>query len=593
LREGSQRRAGVERGAAAPRNVRAGARGGQREAAPAPLRNDNPGRTRNLPRICIDNIEPAPHRTGLKRLVGDSLEVSSDILCDGAPVLDACIRYKVPGEPRWRYAPLRPAAEPERWCGVVRLQSGGLHQVSIEAWVDPFATWQRDMAARVEDDPRALLDDGRALLERAAASTAGLDREFLAERARHFEASGDPQRTRQLALDPQLGKRMRVHGERQELVRSEPPLRVTVDRRRAGFAAWCAWSPEAPPHKVYVALESELEVIAAAGFDVLCLPRGATRSTGSGRPDARLATFAARARLLGLEVALDLGGCETSPPAGGLQEADWARWLDSMRAWIERGISTFRVVAPHRWPFPFWSQLLARLKREHPEAVILAGRSPEKHARALARLGFSQTDPGVDWSAEGPLLRRRLERVLGAGSVDNMRPHLLLDDLQTTPGSCDVAAARVQLLLAATLSPLYTLQVGEGGLRDAADALSEEIRRVNRMRRENRALQLFTNVRFLRSGNERILCFLKSTPHHRNELLIAINLDARQVQEGTVEVPLDALGFGPEQEYGVEDLWSGHRFTWHGERNFVRLDPQQQPGHVLRVVRERELGVCL
>ncbi|UCE01593.1 MAG: DUF3416 domain-containing protein [Candidatus Latescibacterota bacterium] len=576
------------------RKVRDGARGGQRQAATARLRSDQRARTRSLPRICIDNIEPAPQRTGLKRLVGDSLEVSSDILCDGAPVLDACIRYKVPGEPRWRYAPLRPAQEPERWCGVVRLQSGGLHQVAVEAWVDPFATWQRDLAALPDDDPKALLDDGRALLERAAARTAGLDREFLAQRARQLETAEEPQRSRQLALDPQLGKRMRVHGDRRELVRSEPPLRVTVDRRRAGFAAWCACSPEAPPQNVRIALESEIEAIAAAGFDVLCLPRGATRSSAGGLPDARLATLAQRARLLGLEVALDLGTCEITPPARAAQEPEsWALWLDSMRAWIERGIATFRVGAPHLRPFPFWSQLLERLKREHPEAVILAGRSPEKHARALARLGFSQTDPGVEWSAEAPALRRRLEPLFGAGSVESMRPHLLLEAFQSTPGSCAAAAARVQLLLAATLSPLYTLQVGDGGFREVAGALAQEIRRVNRMRRENRALQLFTNVRFLRSENERILCFSKSSPHHRNELVIAVNLDTRQVQEGTVEVPLDALGLGREQEYEVDDLWSGRRFTWRGERNFVRLDPRQQPGHVLRVVRERELGVCL
>jgi starch synthase (maltosyl-transferring) len=30
---------------------------------------------------------------------------------------------------------------------------------------------------------------------------------------------------------------------------------------------------------------------------------------------------------------------------------------------------------------------------------------------------------------------------------------------------------------------------------------------------------------------------------------------------------------------------SGARFLWHGEKNFVRLDPQASPAHILRLRR--------
>ena len=43
------------------------------------------------------------------------------------------------------------------------------------------------------------------------------------------------------------------------------------------------------------------------------------------------------------------------------------------------------------------------------------------------------------------------------------------------------------------------------------------------------------------------------------------------------------MGIAPDQFYTVEDLLTGARYTWRGARNYVRLDPAQQPGHLLRV----------
>ncbi len=52
-----------------------------------------------------------------------------------------------------------------------------------------------------------------------------------------------------------------------------------------------------------------------------------------------------------------------------------------------------------------------------------------------------------------------------------------------------------------------------------------------------------------------------------------------------VHVPLDALRLAPDADFQVEDLLTGERYTWHGVRNYVRLDPAERVGHLLRVVR--------
>jgi starch synthase (maltosyl-transferring) len=52
-----------------------------------------------------------------------------------------------------------------------------------------------------------------------------------------------------------------------------------------------------------------------------------------------------------------------------------------------------------------------------------------------------------------------------------------------------------------------------------------------------------------------------------------------------VHVPLDALAIPPERDFVVHDLLTGERWTWHGVRNYVRLDPAERVGHVLLVER--------
>jgi starch synthase (maltosyl-transferring) len=52
-----------------------------------------------------------------------------------------------------------------------------------------------------------------------------------------------------------------------------------------------------------------------------------------------------------------------------------------------------------------------------------------------------------------------------------------------------------------------------------------------------------------------------------------------------VHVPIDDMGIGADEPYTVHDLLTDARYTWRGVRNYVRLDPAEQPGHLLLVER--------
>jgi starch synthase (maltosyl-transferring) len=111
----------------------------------------------------------------------------------------------------------------------------------------------------------------------------------------------------------------------------------------------------------------------------------------------------------------------------------------------------------------------------------------------------------------------------------------------------------------------------------------EFIALVNRIRRENPALQFDHRLRFHATNNGQILFFSKSTPDLSNIVLVIVNVDPHHVQSGSVQVPLAELGLAAEDAYQVQDLLTGAHFLWQGEWNYISLDPQVAAAHILRL----------
>ena len=125
---------------------------------------------------------------------------------------------------------------------------------------------------------------------------------------------------------------------------------------------------------------------------------------------------------------------------------------------------------------------------------------------------------------------------------------------------------------------------------DAKPNLNDEIRLINRIRREHPSLQLYDNLRFHLSENPEILFYSKLDPNGtgpgaRDDLLICVNTDPKRPHHTMVNVPLDLLDIPEHRPYQVEDLLTGAKYTWQGSRNYVRLDPAVQVAHVFRVLR--------
>jgi starch synthase (maltosyl-transferring) len=292
----------------------------------------------------------------------------------------------------------------------------------------------------------------------------------------------------------------------------------------------------------------------------------------------------------------------------------WDELRDVFLFWIGQGIRIFRVDNPHTKPFAFWEWLIDDIKKAHPEVILLSEAfTRPKVMHRLAKLGFTQSYTYFTWRNTKAELISYFTELTKADSQQYFRPSLW-------PNTPDILTEYLQfggrpafiarLFLAATLSPNYGIygpafELCENRAREAGseeyldsekyevrhweidrpDSLRDLIARVNWIRQDNPALQRGRNLCFYPLDNDELICYGRWTDDFTNVLVIVVNLDPHHTRSGWVELPLTDLAIDPRDPYQAHDLVSDARYLWHGARNYVEIDPEIMPAHVLRLRR--------
>jgi len=289
----------------------------------------------------------------------------------------------------------------------------------------------------------------------------------------------------------------------------------------------------------------------------------------------------------------------------------WAALRDVVLFWVHQDVRIFRVDNPHTKPLAFWEWLIRDVQRDYPDVIFLAEAFTRPTVmRALAKAGFTQSYTYFTWRTSKWELTEYVTELTQSPMREYFRgnffantPDILSRELQVGGRP----AFKQRLVLAATLSSVYGIYSGfelcENRARgvdseyyqdsemyqhkvwdwDRPDNIVADVARLNAIRRDNPALHLYDNVRFFPSDNDQIIAYGKATADRSNVVVVAVNLDPFTPQAAWLHVPAHEWGVGPGAPYMVEDLLTGARYTWHGEHNWVRLDPHSQPAHVLRV----------
>ena len=594
--------------------------------------------------MIVERLQPEIDggRFPVKRAVGDVVSVTVDAFGDGHDLIAGVLKYRrAEADPaRWTEVPLESLGN-DSWSASFTVTALGEYEYTVEAWIDRFATWQRDLQAKTD----AGQDVSSHLLERPDSA---------------------PDRGASTTYD-------RV-------------LRVTVDPVRARFSAWYEMFPRSctsdPTRSgTFRDAEARLPDIAAMGFDVLYLPpvhpigrthrKGRNNSLASGPDDpgspwaigaeagGHLAIepglgtlqdfdrFVETAARLGLDVALDIA-FQASPdhpwvvehpewfkhrPDGSIKYAEnppkkyqdiypfdfesrdwqglWQALRDVFLFWIAHGVTIFRVDNPHTKPFRFWEWCIAEVKTRHPEAIFLSEAfTRPKVMQYLAKAGFTQSYTYFTWRNSGDELREYLNELTRTETAEYLRPNFFAntpDILHEYLQHGGRPAFEVRLILAATLSASYGIYSGfelceHVAVRPGSEEylnsekyeikprdwnqpghLKELIAQVNAVRRAHPALQHTSTLQFLPGDNRALLWFSKTWQD--DVVFVVANTTPAFLQHGWVELPIAALGIAPDESYVVEDLLDESSYVWRGAWNYVRLDPAERMAHVFVVRR--------
>ena len=135
-------------------------------------------------------------------------------------------------------------------------------------------------------------------------------------------------------------------------------------------------------------------------------------------------------------------------------------------------------------------------------------------------------------------------------------------------------------------SEKYQIRVRDWEAAEAEGrSLAPYLTRLNEIRRAHPALQQLRNLTVHRSDDDHVLVFSKRAvlpDGHEDVVIVVLNLDPHGTRETTAHLDLPALGLDWGESYAVHDELSGDTWTW-SEHNYVRLDPFEEPAHVLTV----------
>jgi len=111
--------------------------------------------------------------------------------------------------------------------------------------------------------------------------------------------------------------------------------------------------------------------------------------------------------------------------------------------------------------------------------------------------------------------------------------------------------------------------------------LTTIITKINGIRKHHESLQQTENIVFCDTNNDNLMAYYKFDDAKNDETLMVVSLEANNVLQGEVRLPIDKIGNQPIQ---VHDLMTGNTYFWEKEYNFVELSPEL-PFHLFKINR--------
>jgi len=279
--------------------------------------------------------------------------------------------------------------------------------------------------------------------------------------------------------------------------------------------------------------------------------------------------------------------------------------------WIDQGIFIFRIDNPHTKPIPFWQWVIAEVQKEYPDTIFLAEAfTRPKIMDSLGKVGFTQSYTYFTWRVSKQELVQYVNDLVYGPSRNFFRPNFWPNTPDILPYHLQHQGENSFILrfaLAATLSSNYgvygpSYEFYENtpieGREEYFNSEKYEVRnydwkRTNRMtdimsylnkiRKANPALQSTWNTQFCAIENNQIVAYIKATDDLSNIILVVVNLDPNNGQNGFIQLPKERLRLTDKINVKLHDLITDEHYTWTQEWNFVDLNPNKMPFHLFKL----------
>jgi starch synthase (maltosyl-transferring) len=381
---------------------------------------------RDRRRVIIAGVEPEidAGRFPCKRVLGETLVVEADIYTDGHEALSARLFSRHEKDRRWREATMEFLGN-DRWRASFPAEKLGRYRYTIEAWLDPWKGWRRDMQKRLAAYQDVSLDVliGGQLIEAAAGRAPTRDARQLERMARQvLDADADVTERIRLVMSDDVDALAARYPDLEHATRYERELEAFVEPQRARFSAWYelfprSTAPEPGRHGTFADVERRLDYVEHLGFDTLYLPpihpigrekRKGPNNRETAEPGDHGSPWAIGAR--------EGGHTAVHPELGSLD--DFRSLVSAAR---QRGIEValdiaFQVSPDHPWvaEHPDWF-------RARPDGTIQYAENPPKKYQDIYPFDFETADWRALWNELAGVFDFWIQQGVRTFRVDN--PH--------------------------------------------------------------------------------------------------------------------------------------------------------------------------
>src|SRR5687767_6118073 len=195
-------------------------------------------------RVLVESASPSVDggRYPAKRVVGEPIVASCDLVHDGHDAVGGVLLYRGPKAREWTRVPLL-AKGNDRFEASFTPDVVGRWEIMFEGWIDAFTTWAHGIQKKKQagQDVAVELLVGAKLIADAATRSKSVVLEHIAKTIGDAKLSQEDRLSAALASD--VVTLMGQNPDLRDASRMERPLPITVDPKLARFSSWYEFFP--------------------------------------------------------------------------------------------------------------------------------------------------------------------------------------------------------------------------------------------------------------------------------------------------------------------------------------------------------------